>query len=122
MCCRHLYDILIYSKERLAHARKVQTILCKDGAYAKLSKRHIISKDRVHANVALIKAIREWLRPTNTLTILLVEGVVDPDRTNSVELDVSGFGLGAVPFQTDANSESRPVTFASRKIGPDRVQ
>ncbi|KAF9399551.1 hypothetical protein BGX21_006077 [Mortierella sp. AD011] len=108
MCCRHLYDILIYSKERLAHARKVQTILCKDGAYAKLSKRHIISKDRVHANVALIKAI--------------LEGVVDPDRTNSVELDVSGFGLGAVPFQTDANSESRPVTFASRKIGPDRVQ
>jgi len=74
----YLDDILIYSKtkqEHLAHVRSVLTLLRKNGLYAKLSKcsfmqeeteflGHVISKDGIHTNAGLVKAIREWPRPS----------------------------------------------------------
>ena len=74
----YLDDILIYSKskkEHLAHLRQVLALLRKNGLYAKLSKcaflqeqteflGHVISKDGIHTNAGLVKAIREWPRPT----------------------------------------------------------
>ena len=74
----YLDDILIYSKtkaEHLAHIRSVLTLLRKNGLYAKLSKcsfmqeeteflGHVISKDGIHTNAGLVKAIREWPRPS----------------------------------------------------------
>ena len=179
----YLDDILIYSRskeEHLSHLRSVLSILRKNGLYAKLSKcsfmkeeteflGHVISKDGIHTNAGLVKAIREWPRPTKQrdvqqfiglvqfyhqyiegfaslalpLTALLGDNVpftwdddkeqsfialkdaiskapvlriFDPNLPTSVETDASGFALGAVLFQTDANGESRPVAFTSRKL------
>jgi hypothetical protein len=74
----YLDDILIYSKtkkEHLQHLRTVLRILRQNGLYAKLSKctflqeeteflGHVISKEGVHTNAGLVKAIREWPRPS----------------------------------------------------------
>lgn len=73
----YLDDILIYSRtktEHLGHIRHVLALLRKNGLYAKLSKcsfmqeeteflGHVISKDGVHTNAGLVRAIREWPRP-----------------------------------------------------------
>ena len=74
----YLDDILIYSKtkaEHLSHIRSVLSLLRKNGLYVKLSKcsfmqeeteflGHVISKDGIHTNAGLVKAIKEWPRPT----------------------------------------------------------
>lgn len=74
----YLDDIMIYSKSRkdhLHHLRQVLSLLRKHGLYVKLSKcaflqqqteflGHVISKDGIHTNAGLVKAIREWPRPT----------------------------------------------------------
>ena len=73
----YLDDILIYSRtktEHLGHIRHVLALLRKNGLYAKLSKcsfmqeeteflGHVISKDGVHTNAGLVRAIRESPRP-----------------------------------------------------------
>ena len=74
----YLDDILIYSKtraEHLKHVRSVLALLRQHGLYAKLSKcsfmqeqteflGHVISKDGISTSAGLVKAIREWPRPT----------------------------------------------------------
>jgi transposase InsO family protein len=73
----YLDDILIYSKtktEHLQHIRSVLKLLRQHGLYAKLSKcsfmqeeteflGHVISKDGLHTNAGLVRAIKEWPRP-----------------------------------------------------------
>src|SRR5690349_14361708 len=73
----YLDAILIYPKtktEHLQHIRATLVLLRKNGLYAKLSKcsfmqeqteflGHVISKDGVHTNAGLVRAIREWPRP-----------------------------------------------------------
>lgn len=73
----YLDDILIYSRtkeEHLQHIRSVLALLRKHGLYVKLKKcsfmqeqteflGHVISKDGVHTNAGLVRAIREWPRP-----------------------------------------------------------
>jgi len=179
----YLDDILIYSKtkaEHLQHIRSVLSLLRKHGLFAKLSKcsfmqeeteflGHVITKDGVHTNAGLVRAIREWPRPQKQkdvqqfigltqfyqqyihnfadialpLTALLGEGrlfvwddstesaflalkaaissapvlrIFDPDLPSTVETDASGFAVGAVLFQTDADGFARPVAFTSRKL------
>ena len=65
-------------------------------------------KDKEHAFLTLKDAISK----------APVLRIFDPDLLTSVETDASGFALGAVLFQTDANGESRPVAFTSRKLNP----
>ena len=74
----YLDDLLIYSKtkaDHLRHLRSVLTLLRTNGLYVKLSKcsfmqeqteflGHVISKDGVHTNAGLVKAITEWPRPS----------------------------------------------------------
>lgn len=73
----YLDDILIYSKtkaDHLRHIRSVLALLRKHGLYVKLSKcsfmqeeteflGHVISKNGLHTNAGLVRAIREWPRP-----------------------------------------------------------
>lgn len=179
----YLDDILIYSKtkaEHLRHIRSVLALLRQHGLYAKLSKcsfmqeeteflGHVISKNGLHTNAGLVRAIREWPRPEKQkdvqqfiglaqfyqqyirnfadialpLTALLGEGrqfvwdestesafialktaissapvlrIFDPDLPSTVETDASGFAVGAVLFQIDADGFPRPVAFTSRKM------
>jgi transposase InsO family protein len=179
----YLDDILIYSKtkaEHLRHIRSVLALLRQHGLYAKLSKcsfmqeeteflGHVVSKDGIHTNAGLVRAIREWPRPRKQkdvqqfiglaqfyqqyidkfadialpLTSLLGEGrqfvwdeatesaflalktaissapvlrIFDPDLPSIVEADASGFAVGAVLFQIDADGFPRPVAFTSRKM------
>lgn len=69
----YLDDILIYSKtkeEHLKHIRIALTLLRKHGLYVKLTRcsfmqeeseflGHVISKDGIHTNAGLVRAIRE---------------------------------------------------------------
>ena len=179
----YLDDILIYSKtksEHLQHIRSVLKLLRQNGLYAKLSKcsfmqeqteflGHVISKDGMHTNAGLVRAIKEWPQPKKQrdvqqfiglaqfyqqyinhfaeialpLTALLGEGrqfvwnettersfqalkeaissapvlrIYDPELPTTVETDASGFAIGAVLFQTDADGSARPVAFTSRKL------
>lgn len=181
----YLDDILIYSKtkaEHLKHLRSVLALLRQHGLYAKLSKcsfmqdeteflGHTVSKNGISTSAGLVKAIREWPRPSSIkdvqqflglaqfyqtyikrfaeialpLSGLLAAGatflwdddkeqafltlktrissapvlrIYDPDLRTTVETDASGFAIGAVLFQTDANGVSRPVAFTSRKLKP----
>lgn len=73
----YLDDILIYSEsktEHLQHIRSVLKLLRQHRLYAKLSKcsfmqeeteflGHVISKDGLHTNAGLVRAIKEWPRP-----------------------------------------------------------
>ena len=73
----YLDDILIYSKtkaEHLRHIRNVLSLLRQHGLFVKLSKcsfmqeqteflGHVVSKDGIHTNAGLVRAIREWPRP-----------------------------------------------------------
>jgi transposase InsO family protein len=42
--------------------------------------------------------------------------IFDPDLSSIVETDASGFAVGAVLFQIDADGSCRPVAFTSRKM------
>lgn len=181
----YLDDILIYSKtkaEHLKHLRSVLALLRQHGLYVKLSKcsfmqeeteflGHTVSKNGISTSAGLVKAIRDWPRPTCIkdveqflglaqfyqgyikgfadialpLSALQANGAIfswdadreqafltlktkissapvlrifDPAFLTTVETDASGFAIGAVLFQTDANGVSRPVAFTSRKLKP----
>ena len=181
----YLDDILIYSKtkaEHLKHLRSVLALLRQHGLYVKLSKcsfmqeeteflGHTVSKHGISTAAGLVKAIREWPRPScikdvqqflglaqfyqgyikkfadialplsgllandakfswddekeqafltlkTRISSAPVLRIFDPDLRTTVETDASGFAIGAVLFQTDANGISRPVAFTSRKLQP----
>jgi transposase InsO family protein len=73
----YLDDILIYSQNKADHLRHIRSVLAllrKHGLFVKLSKcsfmqeeteflGHVISKDGIHTNAGLVRAIREWPRP-----------------------------------------------------------
>jgi hypothetical protein len=73
----YLDNILIYSKTKakhLQHVRSVLALLRQHGLYAKLSKcsfiqeetkflGHVISKDGIHTNAGLVRAVHKWPCP-----------------------------------------------------------
>jgi hypothetical protein len=127
----YLDDIMIYSKtkeEHLAHLRKVFSLLRKNGLYVKLSKcsflqeqteflGHVISKDGIHTNAGLVRAIREWPRPSKQREVQQFIGLVQyyhqyiNDFANIALPLTSLLGEG-VPFSWDNDKE---IAFTSLK-------
>lgn len=116
----YLNDIMIYSKtkeEHLAHLRKVFSILRKNGLYVKLSKctflqeqteflGHVISKDGIHTNAGLVRAIREWPRPTKQREVQQFIGLVQYyhqyiKNFASIALPLTSLLGEGVPFSWD---------------------
>jgi transposase InsO family protein len=125
----YLDDILIYSKtkeEHLEHIKSALTLLRKHGLYVKLSKcsfmqeqteflGHVISKDGIHTNAGLVRAIREWPRPQKQRDVQQFVGL-----SRFYQQYIDGFAdiaqpltdlLGeGVPFSWDPDTESAFIT------------
>lgn len=120
----YLDDIMIYSKtkeEHLTHLRKVFSILRKNGLYVKLSKctflqeeteflGHVISKDGIHTNAGLVRAIREWPRPTKQREVQQFIGLVQYyhqyiDNFANIALPLTSLLGEGVPFSWDNAKE-----------------
>jgi RNase H-like domain found in reverse transcriptase/Reverse transcriptase (RNA-dependent DNA polymerase)/Integrase zinc binding domain/Chromo (CHRromatin Organisation MOdifier) domain/Retroviral aspartyl protease len=127
----YLDDILIYSRtkaEHLAHVRSVLTLLRKNGLYAKLSKcsfmqeqteflGHVISKKGIHTNAGLVKAIRDWPRPTKQREVQQFVGLAQfyhqyIDNFAEIALPLTALIGEGVPFSW---SEDAELAFAALK-------
>ena len=100
-------DILIYSRSKLKHEeylRCVLQILRKEKLYAKFKKcefwldkiaflGHIVSKDGISVDLAKVKAVMQWNRPTNIFEIRSFLGMAGYYRRF-----VEGFSRIAAPL------------------------
>jgi hypothetical protein len=121
----YLDDILIYSKskeEHLAHIRQVLSLLRENRLYAKLSKcsflqeeteflGHVVSKDGVHTNAGLVRAIQEWPRPTKQKEIQQFIGLAQFYQQYiqdfaRIALPLTALLGAGVPFSWDDEKES----------------
>lgn len=107
----YLDDILIYSKTKakhLRHIRSVPALLRQHGLYAKLSegRQFVWDEDTESA----FRALKDAISSAPVLRIF------DPDLLLIVESDASGYAVGAVLFQIDADGVARPVAFTSCKM------
>ena len=120
----YLDDILIYSKtkaEHLSHLRGVLALLRKNGLYVKLSKcsfmqeeteflGHVISKDGIHTNAGLVKAIREWPRPSKQKDVQQFIGLAQfyhqyINNFADIALPLTALLGEGVPFSWDEDKE-----------------
>jgi transposase InsO family protein len=120
----YLDDILIYSKtktEHLKHLHSVLALLRQHGLYAKLSKcsfmqeqteflGHTISKDGISTSAGLVKAIREWPRPSSIKDVQQFLGLAQfyhiyIDKFADIALPLSQLLAGDATFSWDEDKE-----------------
>jgi hypothetical protein len=125
----YLDDLLIYSRteaEHLQHLRSVLSLLRKNGLYAKLSKcsfmqeeteflGHVISKDGIHTNAGLVRAIREWPRPQKQKDVQQFVGLAQfyhqyIDNFASIALPLTALLGEGVPFSWSQEQEAAFIT------------